>query len=82
MLRFTNLNPRVFVELLLQAGCVAGLRRHGLQQVSRADRPQLTILVRMGQPVMSDEIAAHLANLGISESVFQDLLDRYRPPSR
>ena len=79
MLRFIHLNPRVFVDLLVQAGCVTGIHKHGMQQVSRPGQPKLTIVVRMGQPVTSEELVSHLANLGIAESAFRELLDRYRP---
>ena len=76
------LDPYVFLEVLISAGCRLGPSNSSVQSVHNPDHPLLRAMVRLSEPLDGEMIESPLDNLRISEEVFLERLDRLNPRHR
>jgi hypothetical protein len=80
MLRETRLNPNFFLEVLFANGIRRGSSNGRLQCVKNPKKLGLSVVIRTDQPLTPEHWMAHLDNLEIPISVFEEWHDSYRPP--
>lgn len=82
MQRPLSIDPRVFLEVVVLAGCVLGPAGEAVQSVHNPMGQGYWTVVRLGEEMKTRTIEAHLRNPDIAEDVFLKWFDHYAAPFR
>ena len=77
MQRPHSIDPRVFIEVILLAGCELGPSNASMQSIKNPKGPGLHAVVDLTGLLHTRAIEAHLRNLDISEVHFLKCFDRF-----